>query len=229
MQLLHSMGTLYLVSTPIGNLADITLRALKVLKTVDVIFCEDTRHTGLLLKHYGIETKMLQFHEHNEALQLPKVVELLQMGKNIALVSDAGTPTISDPGFKLVRVCAALEIPVVAVPGASALLAALTVSGLPTDKFLFVGYLPKKPGKCKKLLQDLSSIIRIIKLTLIFYEAPHRLVVTLQNMRDAFGNKPLVICRELTKLHEEVLRTDLDLAIKHFQETEPRGEFTIVF
>ncbi len=219
------MGTLYLVSTPIGNLEDITLRAKRILGEVEIIACEDTRKTGLLLKRLEIpRRKLLSYYEENELKRIPQVIELLKEGKHIALASSAGTPTISDPGFKLVRECVRERIEVVPVPGASSVLAALVSSGLPTDKFLFLGYLPKKQGKRKKILKSLPA-----KTTIIFFESPHRLLKSLREIKDIIGDIEIVVCCELTKVHEEVRREKASQSIKHFEKIKPKGEFTLLF
>lgn len=233
------MGTLYIVSTPIGNLKDITLRAIEVLQRVEYIACEDTRHTGNLLKILPIRINttnnpirkptLISYYDLNELQRIPEVINLLQSGINVALVSDAGTPTISDPGFKLVRECVAQDIKVESIPGASSVLAALTVSGLPTDKFLFLGYPPKKEHHRIKFFQDVTTMIRIIRVTFIMFEAPHRLIKTLEEMREVFGDIDIVICRELTKMHEEVRREKISAAIDHFKKVNPKGEFVILF
>ncbi|KPJ71008.1 hypothetical protein AMJ51_00315 [Microgenomates bacterium DG_75] len=218
------MGTLYLVSTPIGNLEDITLRAKRVLSEVEIIACEDTRKTGLLLKKLGIAKKqLLSYYEENELKRVPQITKLLKEGKNIGLVSNAGTPTVSDPGFKLVRECVKQGIKVESIPGASAILAALVVSGLPTDKFLFIGYLPKKQGKRKKILKSLPT-----KTTIIFYESPHRLLKSLKEIKDDLGDIEIVICRELTKVHEEIRREKISHSIIHFEKLKPKGEFVLL-
>lgn len=240
------MGKLYLVSTPIGNLEDITQRAQRILSEVDIIACEDTRKTGLLLKRLKEvqpptrsdlppgqtwlgSQKLISYYEENELQRIPEIIQLLTEGKNVALVSNAGTPTISDPGFKLVRECVNQEITVEAIPGASAVLAALVSSGLPTDKFLFLGYLPKKQGKKGKLLESLKATQQFSNLTIIFYESPYRLLKTLSDLKEVFGDIPIVICRELTKIHEEVRRETVSEAIAHFEKTKPVGEFTLLF
>ncbi len=220
------MGILYLVATPIGNLSDITLRALDTLKSVDLILAEDTRHSGLLLAHYQIKKPLLSYEEHNELQRIPEIIEKLKAGQNIALISDAGTPTISDPGFKLVREAIKMGISVVSIPGASSILTALTSSGLPTDKFLFLGYLPKKEGHRKKLLENCE--LNPVVCTLIIFEAPHRLLKTLQEMQDVFGDREIVICRELTKIHEEIRREKISESIIHFRKVNPKGEFVIL-
>ena len=197
------MAILYLVSTPIGNLEDITLRAKRILGEVDIIACEDTRKTGVLLVKLNIPRKrLLSYYEENELRRIPEIVRLLKEGKNVALVSNAGTPTISDPGFKLVRECLIQGIKVEPIPGPSAILTALVSSGLPTDKFLFLGYLPKKQGKRKKLLENCK--LSAVHYTLIFYESPHRLIETLKDLQEIFGDIEIVLCRELTKIYEEI-------------------------
>ena len=225
------MGTLYLVPTPIGNLQDITLRAIKVLQTVDVIACEDTRKTGILLSQVlpsgSQKPRLVSYYEQNELQRIPEVIAALKDGLNIALVSDAGTPTISDPGFKLVRECIEQGIKVESLPGASSAITALTVSGLPTDKFLFVGYPPKKPGHRKTLFENLTKLP--IKTTIILFEGPHHLIRTLEGMKGAFGDIDVVICRELTKVFEEIRREKISESVAHFTKTIPKGEFVILF
>ncbi len=195
-------GLLYVVATPIGNLEDITYRAVRVLKEVDLIACEDTRQTHKLLAHYGIERPTLSYHEHNEAERSKELAERMAAGAVIALVSDAGMPLISDPGYRLVRAAIELDIPVRAIPGPSAALAALAASGLPTDAFHFAGFLPHKPQQRLKALESLAEE----QATLIFYEAPHRAMEALEAIEQALGPRPVVLARELTKIHEEVLR-----------------------
>lgn len=223
------MGKLYIVATPIGNLDDISLRATKILKVVDLILSEDTRHTGLLLTHFGIDKPQLSYFEFNEEKRIPEIIEKLRSGVNIALVSDAGTPLISDPGFKLVRECIVNNIEVDSIPGASAVLTALTISGLPTDKFLFLGYLPKSQGKTEKILSNLKKILEIQKMTTVLFESPYRLVKTLAELKKTFDDINIVICRELTKIHQEVRREKISQTIVYFEKTKPKGEFTIVF
>ncbi|MBI4100203.1 16S rRNA (cytidine(1402)-2'-O)-methyltransferase [Candidatus Microgenomates bacterium] len=225
---MDSKGILYIVSTPIGNLQDITLRALEILKSADLILCEDTRRSGILLANYQIKKPLLSYQEFNEMQRIPEIINRLNQGQNIALISDAGTPTISDPGFKLVREAIHQGSQVVSIPGASSILTALTSSGLPTDKFLFLGYLPKKPGHRQKLLHDLTTMIHIIRVTVIFFEAPHRFSKTLQELMEVFGDIEIVICRELTKVHEEIRREKISEATKHFGQVAPKGEFTIL-
>jgi 16S rRNA (cytidine1402-2'-O)-methyltransferase len=217
------MGTLYVVSTPIGNLEDITLRAIRVLKEASLIAAEDTRHTGRLLKHFEIETPQISYFEHNKLARQDVILHRLSEG-DVALVSDAGTPGLSDPGYELIGAAIEAGFPVVAIPGASALLAALVVSGLPTDRFLYAGFLPRRRSDRRQQLESL----RDQTVTLIFYEAPHRVKEALADMLEVFGDRPAVVCREITKLHEETLRDGLAGAVQWFDEHEPRGEFTIV-
>lgn len=224
------MGILYVVATPIGNLGDITLRAIEVLKSVGVVACEDTRKTGQLLTKLQITNyKLLSFYEQNEFQRMPEIIAALKDGLNIALVSDAGTPTVSDPGFKLVRECIKEGIKVESIPGASSVISSLVSSGLPTDKFMFVGYLPRKEGHRKTFLTSLLSAISIIKTTVIFFEAPHRIVGTLEELKEIFEDIDIVIARELTKIHEEIRREKISESIVHFEKTNPKGEFVILF
>jgi len=218
-------GTLYLVATPIGNLADITHRALQVLRDVDLIACEDTRHTRKLLQHYSIDTKTVSYHEHNEQQRTSELIELLKQGSSVAVVSDAGTPAISDPGFRLVRAAIEIGINVVPVPGPSALVSALIAAGLPTDEFFFGGFLPPKSTARRARLSELRSVPG----TLIFYEAPHRLAASLKDAYEILGEREAVIARELTKLHEEIRRGRLSELSKHYSTDEqPRGEIVLL-
>jgi 16S rRNA (cytidine1402-2'-O)-methyltransferase len=217
-------GCLYLVATPIGNLEDITLRAIRILKEADLIACEDTRQTQKLLNHYGIRKEMVSYHEHNELTRSPELVIELEQGAQIALVSDAGTPGISDPGHRLVTLCLRHHIPVVPIPGPSALVAALAASGLPTEEFLFVGFLPARAGARRKALDSLKAESR----TLIFYEAPHRVVETLADALEILGTRPAVIAREVTKIHEEFLRGPLAELLESARKRAPRGEITLL-
>src|SRR5689334_21863345 len=218
-------GTLYLVATPIGNLADITHRALQVLKDVDLIACEDTRHTNKLLNHYGITTKTISYHEHNEQQRAAHLIERLKQGTNIAVVSDAGTPSISDPGFRLVRAAIENDIVVVPVPGPSALITALIAAGLPTDEFFFAGFLPSRTSARRARLTELQAVPG----TLIFYEAPHRLAETLADAHEILGEREAVVARELTKLHEEIRRGRLSELSEHYSSAEqPRGEIVLL-
>jgi 16S rRNA (cytidine1402-2'-O)-methyltransferase len=215
---------LFLVATPIGNLEDLTHRAERILKETDFVAAEDTRHTGQLLARLGIKAKLISFHEQNEEKRTPELLALLKEGKNVALVSDAGTPGISDPGFVLVRACHENEIPVYAVPGSSAVLAALVTSGLPTNRFLFEGFLPKKPGKRRKRLAQL----RELNATLIFFESPYRLVKFLEELRESLGNRPAAVARELTKKFEETKTGNLSMLAEHFSSHPPKGEITVI-
>src|SRR5579863_6383634 len=202
-------GRLYLVSTPIGNLEDITLRAIRILKEVDAIACEDTRHTQKLLNHYGIHKRLVSYHEHNENSRAPELISEILAGANIALVTDAGTPIVSDPGHRLVALCAENNIPVIPVPGASAALAALAASGISANRVLFVGFLPARQGERRRALADLANN----PATLVFFEAPHRIAKMLADAAEVLGQRQAVLARELTKLHEEYLRGTLsDLA-----------------
>lgn len=226
------MGNLYIVATPIGNLQDITLRAVETLKNVGAIACEDTRKTNILLKELKIQRDyrdLISFYEQNEGLRIPQIINFIKNGKDLALVSDAGTPTISDPGFKLVRECIKEGIRVESIPGPSSVISSLVSSGLPTDKFLFVGYLPKKSGHRQKQLKDIDSIIKIIESTIIIFEAPHKLLNTLEEMKDVLGDIDIVLARELTKIHEEVRRGKISNLIEHYKKAVPRGEFVILF
>jgi 16S rRNA (cytidine1402-2'-O)-methyltransferase len=217
-------GRLYVVATPIGNLEDITLRALRVLKEVDAIAAEDTRHTQKLLAHYNIRTPLVSYHEHNEKSKARELVDELKSGKTIALVTDAGTPTISDPGYRLIVEAIGADIGIVPIPGASAVATALAASGLPTDRFVFEGFLSAKQKERRARLQELSGEAR----TLVFYEAPHRLLESLGDMRNLLGDREIVIARELTKLHEEFFRGALSAAIEKFSATGARGEITLL-
>jgi len=217
-------GTLYVVSTPIGNREDITLRALRILKEVDLIAAEDTRHTGLLLRHFGIQTPLTSYFEGNELRKKEFILSKLKEGNRIALVSDAGTPGISDPGFRLIQTLIENQIPVVPVPGPSAVIAALSVSGLPTDAFLFKGFLPHKSKKRKDLLKQLEEV----RETLILYESPHRLSETLKDIFETLGDRQMVLTRELTKVFEEVLRGKVSEIRNQIGERKLRGEMTLV-
>ena len=218
-------GKLFVVSTPIGNLEDITLRAVTVLKDCDVIACEDTRNTRKLLARYGIETPLTSYHEHNEVEKSPKLLERLKNGKNVGLVSDAGTPSVSDPGWRLVNLSIENNIEVVPVPGPSAVLSALVVSGLPTDSFLFLGFFPRTVGKKKELLKD----VKRYPYTLVLYESARRLSRTLNLMLEILGDRNICVAREMTKLYEEVIRGSVSEVISILSEKESvKGEVTIV-
>ncbi len=220
-----SQGKLYLVATPIGNLEDITLRAIRILKQVDRIACEDTRHTARLLAHYGISTPRESFHEHNEAVRTRRLLELLREGKKIALVSDAGTPLVSDPGCVLVSRCRQDGIEVVPVPGPVAAVAALIGSGLPTDSFFFAGFLPSRSAARRKRLEELAGI----PATVVFYEAPHRIVNSLEDMIEVLGVRQACLVREITKIHEEWLRGDLREILQILKgRDQVKGEITLV-
>jgi len=217
---------LYLVATPIGNLEDITLRALRTLKEVDLIACEDTRQTQKLLNHYGIEKRSISYHEHNELTRSAELIMNLEQGSSIALVTDAGMPGISDPGFRLISLAIRHKVPVVPIPGASAFLSALVASGLPTDSFRFSGFLPVKSGQRRKLLESIKASPR----TQIFYEAPHRLVESVEDIVDVLGPvRHVVVAREVTKLHEEFLRGQAGEVLKDLKAREEiKGEITLL-
>ena len=220
-------GILYVVSTPIGNLQDISLRAVEILKNVDIIACEDTRKTGLLLQNLKIPKKLLlSYYEENEIKKIPQIINELKFGKNVALVTNAGTPTVSDPGFKLVRECISQSIKVIPIPGPSAFLAALVASGFPTDKFLFLGYLPKKDLKRRKLLENFKKIS--FSCTLILFESPKRVIKLLKEIELIFGDINLVLARELTKIFEEFLRGKPSELIKKLEKNPPKGEITVL-
>lgn len=218
-------GTLYLVSTPIGNLEDITHRAVRLLGEVELIACEDTRHTRKLLNHYGINTRTVSYHEHNERERAAELLRLIESGSDVAIVSDAGTPGISDPGYRLARLAIESGVRVVPVPGASALIAALVVSGMPTDEFFFGGFLPARSGARRARLTELRSFAA----TLIFYEGPHRIAATLKDAREILGEREAVVARELTKMHEEVARGRLsELSVRFSSPENARGEMVLI-
>ena len=217
-------GVLYIVATPIGNLEDVTLRALRILKEADLIAAEDTRHTRILLGHYHIRTPLISYHEHNEKAQAPRLIQRLLRGENIALVADAGTPAIADPGYRLVVEAVRAGIMVHPLPGPSALAAALSASGLPTDRFTFEGFLPAKQGERQHKLEALRNESR----TLVFYEAPHRLKEALADVRRVFGDRQIVVAREVSKVHEEFLRGTLDEVLAGVADREVKGEITMV-
>ncbi|MDP2209201.1 MAG: 16S rRNA (cytidine(1402)-2'-O)-methyltransferase [Bacteroidota bacterium] len=216
-------GTLYIVSTPIGNLEDITFRAVKILSGVDLIAAEDTRKTKILLEHYNIKKELISYFQFNEAKRTPELIESLKSGKSIAIVSDAGTPGISDPAYRLVRAAIDDGINIIPIPGASALLAALVVSGLPTDGFVFEGFLPHKKGRRTKL-EHLKAESR----TIILYESPHRILKTLQQLQETFGDRQVAVAREITKKFEEVFRGTLSEALNYFSSKSIKGEFVLV-
>lgn len=215
---------LFLVSTPIGNLEDITLRALSVLKSVDLIACEDTRHTRRLLDHFGISKPTISYHEHNEQARAEELVQRLAGGESIAIVTDAGTPGISDPAYRIVLAAIERGIAVVPIPGAVALVAGLVASGLPTDSFLFAGFLPVKKMARQSKLKELKAE----RATLVFYEAPHRIRETLADALEVLGDRQVSLARELTKLHEQFIRGKLSELVAHFDAHQPRGEMTLV-
>ncbi|HXV81136.1 MAG TPA: 16S rRNA (cytidine(1402)-2'-O)-methyltransferase [Candidatus Binatia bacterium] len=217
-------GILYIVATPIGNLDDITLRALRILKEVDVIAAEDTRHTQILLRHHDIHTPLTSYHEHNEKTKSQELVTRLARGQNIALVSDAGTPAISDPGFRLIVQAIRDGVRIIPIPGASAVTAALSASGLPTDRFVFEGFLPAKKKQRRERLQTLREEPR----TIIFYEAPHRLKEALEDILELLGDRDAVLAREVSKIHEEFLRGPVSEQIRALQSGEVRGEVTLI-
>jgi 16S rRNA (cytidine1402-2'-O)-methyltransferase len=218
-------GTLYLVSTPIGNLEDITHRAVRLLGEVELIACEDTRHTQKLLNHYGIKTRTISYHEHNERERAVELLRLIEAGSDVAIVSDAGTPGISDPGYRLARLAIESGARVVPVPGASALITALAASGMPTDEFFFGGFLPSRSGARRARLSELRSL----PATLIFYEGPHRIAATLKDAHEILGEREAVVARELTKMHEEVVRGNLSELAERFSSPEKaRGEMVLI-
>ncbi len=217
-------GCLYLVGTPIGNLEDITLRALRVLREADIIACEDTRQTQKLLRHFDLRKRLVSYHEHNEMIRAPELVMELEQGARIALVSDAGMPVISDPGYRLVTLCVRHGIPVVPVPGPSAAVAALAASGMPVDEFVFLGFLPARAGERRRRLEELAGEPR----TLVLYEAPHRVLETVRDALEIFGDRPAVLAREVTKLHEEFLRGRLSELRTRLGRKPPKGEITLL-
>jgi 16S rRNA (cytidine1402-2'-O)-methyltransferase len=227
MTLPHSkskIGILYIVSTPIGNREDITLRALRILKEVDLIAAEDTRHTSLLLRHFGIQTPLTSYFEGNELKKKEFILSKLKQGDQIALVSDAGTPGISDPGFRLIQLAIESQIPIVPIPGPSAAITALSVSGLPTDAFFFKGFLPHKSKKRRDLLKQLEGV----KETLVFYESPHRISETLKDILEILGDREIVLTRELTKVYEEIRRGKVSEIQNQIADRKLKGEITLV-
>ena len=215
---------LYLVPTPIGNLEDITLRAIRTLKEVSLILAEDTRTSGKLLKHLDVQTPMRSHHMHNEHKTVANIIRLLQNGEDIALISDAGTPAISDPGFLLVRACVTENIEVICLPGATAFVPALVVSGLPNEKFIFEGFLPVKKGRQTRL-----KLLAEEKRTMIFYESPHKLLKTLTHFKEYLGEtRQISVSREISKLYEQTVRGTISEVIKHFEEHKPKGEFVLI-
>jgi 16S rRNA (cytidine1402-2'-O)-methyltransferase len=219
-----AQGTLYIVSTPIGNMEDITLRALRILKEVDLVAAEDTRRTGLLLRRFEIQTPLTSYFEGNELKKREFILVKLKEGKNVALVSDAGTPGISDPGFRLIELAIESQIPIVPIPGPSAAITALSVSGLPTDAFFFKGFLPHKSKKRRDLLKQFEEV----KETLVFYESPHRISETLQDILEILGDREIVLTRELTKVYEEITRGKASEILNQIGDRTLKGEITLV-
>jgi len=217
-------GILYIVSTPIGNLSDITLRAIETLKQVDLIAAEDTRHSGILLKNYGITTPLTSYHDFNKQRKGPELIQQILSGSSVALVSDAGTPGISDPGYLLIKLAIENQIQIIPIPGPAAFISALVVSGLPTDKFVFEGFLPNKPQKRRKRLEELSQEKR----TLIFYESPYRLLKILEEIKQILGDRRICVARELTKKFEEIKRGTVSEVQQYFQQGIIKGELVIV-
>ncbi len=217
-------GILYVVSTPIGNLEDMTFRGVRVLKEVDVVAAEDTRRTAKLANHYGLSLRLLSYHAHNKHRRGKQLVEMLRDGKNVALVSDAGTPGISDPGYAIIRAALDEGFEVVPVPGPTALISALTASGLPAGSFTFVGFLSSRRGRRRKQLQEFAGVRR----TLVFYEGPHRVVAALEDVLAVMGDRQAAVAREMTKHFEEVVRGRVSDLVDHFREKAPRGEFTVI-
>ncbi|MDF2714682.1 MAG: ribosomal small subunit ((1402)-2-O)-methyltransferase [Paenibacillus sp.] len=220
----EGQGSLYLVATPIGNLEDMTFRSIRILKEVDCIAAEDTRQTRKLLTHFEIQTRLVSYHEHNKRASGPELVRMMREGRSIALVSDAGMPAISDPGYDLVRLAVEANVSVVPVPGANAALSALIVSGLPTERFLFAGFLPRDKKKLKDELERLGRV----PATLIFYESPHRIVKTLEAMKEVWTDAPVAVVRELTKRYEEIVRGTLKECLELLQTRETMGEYCLV-
>ena len=216
-------GHLFVVGTPIGNLEDITLRAISTLQNVDFILAEDTRNSKKLLSAHNIDTKMMSYHEHSNEKETKRIISLLLDGKNLALISDAGTPTISDPGYGLIRDCIKKEIKIIPIPGASAITTAMSVSGLPSDSFTFFGFLPQKKGRIKKIKELLN-----VDNTIILFESPFRLEKTLNQLKEYLGNRSVVVGRELTKLYEEIIRGNLEDVIKYFSKSKVKGEIVIM-
>jgi len=215
---------LYIVSTPIGNLEDITLRGIRTLREADLILAEDTRKTGLLIKHINAKKNLISFYEHNEAKKIPFIIEELKKEKNIALVSSAGTPTISDPGYRLIRECRKNKIPVTSVPGPSSVITALSLTSLPHEKFIFLGYVPRRQGERRKTF----NAVKQQGVTAVFFESPYRIKKTLSDLKDIFGDKKITVLREMTKKFEEVLEMGAQEIIKVFDKKKPKGELVLI-
>ena len=220
---MSSQGKLFVVATPIGNLEDFTFRAVETLRNVHCIFAEDTRTSKKLMTHYDINTKLYSYHDHSSDKDIARVVNILNDNKDVALISDAGTPTISDPGYSLMRACIDVDVDIVPIPGASALTAAISVSGLPSDAFTFIGFLPTKKGRQKKI-----SFLKDLDTTIVLFESPHRLIKTLNQLKEALGERPVVVGRELTKLYEEIIRGNFSSTIDFFDSKKIKGEIVIM-
>ena len=220
---MSNRGKLFVVATPIGNLQDISFRAVETLKKVNCIFAEDTRTSKKLINHYGIDTKLYSYHDHSSEKEIARLLDILKDHKDVALISDAGTPTISDPGYSLIRQCINEGIDVIPIPGASALTAAISASGLPSDAFTFIGFLPTKKGRKKKI-----SSLENLDMTIVLFESPHRLIKTLNQLKEALGERPIVVARELTKLYEEIIRGNFSSAIEFFEAKKIKGEIVIM-
>lgn len=220
---MSNRGKLFVVATPIGNLQDISFRAVETLKKVHCIFAEDTRTSKKLINHYDIDTKLYSYHDHSSEKEIERLLDILKDQKDVALISDAGTPTISDPGYSLIRQCINEGIDVIPIPGASALTAAISASGLPSDAFTFIGFLPTKKGRKKKI-----SSLENLDMTIVLFESPHRLIKTLNQLKEALGERPIVVARELTKLYEEIIRGNFSSAIEFFEAKKIKGEIVIM-
>ena len=220
---MSDMGQLFVVGTPIGNLEDMTLRAISTLQNVNLILAEDTRNSKKLLNAHNIDSKMISYHDHSSEKEIKKIVDLLLEGKDLALISDAGTPTISDPGYGLIRECIKNDITIIPIPGVSSITAAMSVSGLPSDSFTFIGFLPQKKGRLKKINQ-----LQALDNTIILFESPFRLEKTLNQLLEHLGNRTVVVGRELTKLYEEVIRGNLKDVILHFSKSKIKGEIVVM-
>jgi 16S rRNA (cytidine1402-2'-O)-methyltransferase len=220
---MSNKGKLFVVATPIGNLQDFTFRAVETLNSVHCIFAEDTRTSKKLINHYDIDTKLYSYHDHSSEKEIARLLDILKDQKDVALISDAGTPTISDPGYSLIRECISEGIDIVPIPGASALTAAISASGLPSDAFTFIGFLPTKKGRQKKI-----SSLEKLDTTLVLFESPHRLLKTLNQLKEVLGERPIVVARELTKLYEEIIRGNFESAIKYFEAKKIKGEIVIM-